>query len=1370
MAGDVLKDLESYVPQIRDLAGELNGITSTLNGIGNQAARAARQMRDLYDPSNYDGGFEKLTKDAKTFALQMTKLGASVTMKNFKGQLQEVEKGFKHLQQQGLSQMGILGKGLETTFRRMEATGKGFWRSLAKEAVISVKAMASEIFSFKNIFKLGMSVITASLGIVYKSINFVIDACKKAWQITVEWMNNLYAAAGSVAQSLGLSGKAVGQLRGQIESLYISESNLADSMADIATAASAVMTAFRDQTPVLDLTRDVFLMGKAMGISTEGAAKLVFYFDRAWGVKTSKERRLFVSEQLDFANKIGVPHKEMMETLETQKDLISRLGNDGVVAIHRLTAASKAFGISQEKIVTSMAKFDTLEETIPTINKINMLTGAAIDPFLVFAETDPTKKFTYMMESIRRSVGDWKSVDKWTKLSLANITGFTESEMEVAFSAGNMQKAVDDLMKKGEASRKTTEAWNDAVMAAKSFFVSFDRLFRPLFSQISKIFAGLAPTLVKALRNVLTGFSVFLKSFSGKDKALNLLLYGKEDQGGSFSTAITNWSIKLKTILSDPGIHRRVTNFINNVRDTFNKAVEFINKLIEALQKRLPGMMDGFNAFFKTVVDRVQNMLEKIEEYKVLDTLEKVAKTVINLIKFIDQNKVMLLGVLGAFKLAGAVGGFQQAYGSIYGLRNVANATNANSIMGTNYASANAANAAIANAGFGSNNFTVAQRRGAGGRFIGEWGVTGYTPNQPGWGERAYAASQQPVRVGRVTGASRMGAGLGGVMAAGILGAQIYGMATQKERVKGSQIGGAAGGAILGGVGAFFGGPMGAMIGGMIGNTAGKWIGKMLDKEEHMLDSQMKIQDNLKNSINATLEIRAKAEKNFANSLEKLSEAARGSKEKLNSLNDITYLLASSWTEERDASQSGLKLDSKGRAALQEQLQTLLGLGVITKEQFEGLSSEGGTIPMTKEEMENMISKIQIYNSLESERIGILEQSPEILAKRKEKEEEKARKKAKKDIINTLEGAPTLTGQESTLSSIELKKTKSWVERFLPSDSGESGPYIYSQEQKNEALARRGLSYYETKGIDIKDSDTALLLDRLDPKQKKGLINGNTTDTLVKDFLETEGFLMASRDTGIINDLVNLNLKVKEQEELAATKSTKNMEELGDIINVAQNEFKTVGINLDDFPEDAKKAWIEANTQNTKAFKKMLEIGKRAEIAKWTAVQNPLNKLMEQQDLMAQIKDNPAALEAFISAMGQGQGGLVSFFNSLNSLGIIPATAAQGKLINDAWSAFHTDQSVYEKLDAEDLANNLYGAEPQMRDGGPIKTNTVLSTVTATGRLRPYATAGEPGNPESVVPDRKFARTINLNLTVPLTIDGKKITDVVVQRLIPLDV
>ena len=202
--------------------------------------------------------------------------------------------------------------------------------------------------------------------------------------------------------------------------------NLADSMADIANAASEAMQAFREVNLPRSLTDDIFKMGKAMGMNGKQAADLSFYLDKAWGMKGSKERKEFVNEQLQFAQDIGVPYKEITGTLTDQLDLVSRLGSEGVVAIHRLGAASKSFGISQDKIIANMAKFDTLEETIPTINKINLLTGAAIDPFLMFAETDPTKKFAHMFEQIRRGVGDFKNLDKWTKLSLANITGFSE--------------------------------------------------------------------------------------------------------------------------------------------------------------------------------------------------------------------------------------------------------------------------------------------------------------------------------------------------------------------------------------------------------------------------------------------------------------------------------------------------------------------------------------------------------------------------------------------------------------------------------------------------------------------------------------------------------------------------------------------------------------------------------------------------------------------------------------------------------------------------------------------------------------------------------------------------------------------------------
>lgn len=1303
MAGNVLNDLESFVPQIRDLAGELNGVTKALGSVGSNARAAAGKMRDLYDPTNFGGGFEKLALDAKSFNQQLEKLGHAQTFRNFKDQMDNVKEGFKQMQQVGLQQMGILGKGFESTFKRMEATNKGFWRSFGKEIAISIKGALSEILSFRNIFTVAMSVITASLNIVYKTINYFIDACKKGWEITVNWMNNLYAAAGGVAQSLGLSSQSVGKLRGQIESLYIAESNLAESMGDLANAASAVMTAFREQSPATALIDDIFLMGKAMGMTNESAAKMIFYFDKAWGVKGSKERRAFVGEQLDFANKIGVPHKEMMETIAQQLDLTSRLGRDGVVAIHRLTAASKAFGISQEKIVSSMAKFDTLEETIPTINKINLLTGAAIDPFLVFAEKDPAKKFVYMMENIRRSVGDWKDVDRLTKSSLANIIDFSEHEMEIAFEAGNMQTAVDDLMKKGIADKKTTEAWNDTVKAAKSFFVDFSRPFRPLFSQISKIFMGLAPSLVTALKNVLTGFSSLLRSVTGKDKGLNLLLYGKEEQGGGFAHAIKKWSEGLKRLLQSGTFQDRVLTFVNNMRDTFLKAVEFINKLIDKIKDRLPDLMDKFNAFFKMVVGRVEEVLSKIEKYNVLGTVESVAKTLFKLIKFIDQNKVMLLGVLGAFKLTQAIGGFQQAYGSVYGLRNVA-ATNM--IGKGGFANKAAAQSALLGMGLNPDMFTFGgTRKGDPARTA---HIRGFNSSyRASWGERAYIASQKPARIGGLTGASRMGAGLGGLMTAGVLGAQIYGMATQKERVSGSQIGAAVGGAALGAVGAFFGGPVGAMIGGIIGNTAGKWIGNKLDKTAQILEKQAKVSEGLDKNLEKIAISKLESEKKLNESLNKFSIGLEKAKVSINKLSSASDILQQSWRSRKDGS-GEIRMELSDYNELLPNLPDLLDAGLIDEYEFKKLSDPSGPVAMTNERFKNLIANIDKYNTLEAIRIRLMEKNPEIAEELKKRKSKAAYAELNRTELKNLSDALTSWNRSRGMFQPKLYKGTSGLMRSKAT-------------------------------LELFDKDFNLGKELLTGDfRKKGAVEA---------FFAQKGMETPQED--VLNDIANMNQSIYNQQQLIDMGINTTMEGVSEAMNKHSEIMEDTNEVIANFPKDQQALYVAGMKDASEHFQKLIQDGKEKEMKKFNVVQEGMNKILTTGAIKDIIKGDSDLAASFARSMGSQQD-MISFFSSLkNNPKIILSpeeNSAISRMIED-WNK----------------------PVEQFADGGAIRTNTVLSTVTASGRLRPYATAGEPGNSESVVPDRKLARTVNLNLTIPLTIDGKKITDVVIQRLIPLD-
>ena len=825
-------------------------------------------------------------------------------------------------------------------------------------------------------------------------------------------------------------------------------------------------------------------------------------------------------------------------------------------------------------------------------------------------------------------------------------------------------------MKKKSVIKDTTAAWNDAVIAAKSFFVDFDRLFRPLFSQISKIFMGLAPSLVKSLQMVLKGFGNFL---NGATSPIKDLLFGEQ----GFSSALEKWAKDAMELLSRKDIQEKAANFIRDMKKTFINATGWINKMIDALKERLPGLMDQFKTFFNMVVDKVQDVLKKIEKHNVLGTLESGAKLLFKAIDFIVKNKITLLSLFGAFKAFSFLSAIQSGAMASKNLRNIAQLQAIENVTNRTFKTEAAARNAAMSTGLGQN---FAAPRKDKGRYVVDY-------NYPGPTAADKRAQWWGSKFGRTTRAG-FGGGLGMTALTGAM-----------QIATGNKAGGI--GAIAGGaIGAIFG-PMGAMIGSTIGSFAGPALVKLFDKNAKIAERQEISAKKINDELVASMNDRRLAEDKLEESLGRLTKGFEDGRRKANSLFDgFDYL-------KRGLSENGktIQILKEDFNNVGETLKNLADAGFLTKEELDKLSQPGGSINKTNEELEAMIKKIANYNWLEELRINIISKSPEIIEAVKKKKEKLSEDKILKDqiaAVRRLKGATRI---------------------------------IEGRDEENSYIGS-----INTRDILNKSGATPALL--------KQLFAGEINEHSVKVFMKKVGYT-GTGAWGATDAVVKDFQMMKKQYE-----AKKNMEALGinesltDVSNSLEN-FNKTGNNLN---KELSGFGKEASTEIAKGVK---------------AANDKYLKYVRDLDLQKAnaITDSQAALTSILKDK-----------DAVNNLNSMPELANQiwanmdnplalARILED-----ETNRSILyidnEEIEAVRAAGRKFNEVPAYADGGPILTNTVLSTM-ENGRLRPYATAGEPGNPESVVPDRN--KTVSVNLTIPVYLDGKKLTDVIVNRILPLN-
>ena len=515
-------------------------------------------------------------------------------------------------------------------------------------------------------------------------------------------------------------------------------------------------------------------------------------------------------------------------------------------------------------------------------------------------------------------------------------------------------------------------------------------------------------------------------------------------------------------------------------------------------------------------------------------------------------------------------------------------------------------------------------------------------------------------------------------------------------------------GAIAGGVlGSFFG-PMGAMLGSTIGSFAGPALVKLFDKNAKIAERQEISAKKINDDLVASMNDRRLAEDKLEKSLGRLTKGFEDGRRKANSLFDgFDYL-------KRGLSENGktIQILKEDFNNVGDTLKNLADAGFLTKEELDKLSQPEGSINKTNKELKNMIEKIANYNWLEELRINIISKSPEIIEAVKKKKEKLSEDKILKDqiaAVRRLKGA-----------------------RRIKEGRGEENSYIGS---------------VNTRDILNKSGATPALL--------KQLFAGEINEHSVKAFMKKVGYTgkgaYGATDT-VVKDFQMMKTKYEAEKNMDITSINESMSDVSDSLE----NFNKTGNNLNkELSGFGKKASTEIAKGVKKANDKYLEYVRKLDLQKANAIsdsQAALTEILKDKDAVDVLNSWPELANQIWANMDNPLA-LAQIFEDETNRMILRIDSEEIEAVRAAGRKFN---------EVPAIANEV----PAFADGGPILTNTVLSTM-ENGRLRPYATAGEPGNPESVVPDRN--KTVSVNLTIPVYLDGKKLTDVIVNRILPLN-
>tara|TARA_R110002153_G_scaffold120635_2_gene265916 strand:- start:108 stop:2405 length:2298 start_codon:yes stop_codon:yes gene_type:complete len=233
-----------------------------------------------------------------------------------------------------------------------------------------------------------------------------------------------------------------------------------------------------------------------LGVSADSSAKLMDHFHRAMGV--SQEMAADMTAQLVMLGKqVGITASKMAADFQASAGRLAIYGKGNIKVFKQLSAQAKATGLAMSTLLGISKKFDTFEGAADSAANLNAVLGTQLSTIELMNATD-AERIKMMKEQVQASVGNFDSLDKFTKMHIAKAMGLKDvgeaqrllnmSEAESAANASKMQEKADVQAKLAEATEKLVPLTQKLKIA----FMSFVMAFSPIIEIFTWLLGGLS--------------------------------------------------------------------------------------------------------------------------------------------------------------------------------------------------------------------------------------------------------------------------------------------------------------------------------------------------------------------------------------------------------------------------------------------------------------------------------------------------------------------------------------------------------------------------------------------------------------------------------------------------------------------------------------------------------------------------------------------------------------------------------------------------------------------------------------------------------------------------------------------------------------
>jgi hypothetical protein len=594
--------LEEFIAANTKMSQELQSVTQQSSAFFQLAAegasKAASEMKNVSDSS------ATTSQNIDSLTGAIIKQGKALEKAN-------KEAGFKKGGDGKNNVFEQLGKSSKVAKAGVIALGGAF--NLLGKAIKGAASVIGGIFD----------VLSTAVGAIKSIIGGVIDLASNAFETMVrmsdEVKNRMFEAAqaiekvketfgnlekGSGKQISGFVKKVMGMYSpGAVRQIFGSITEAADYALGLASSSAEMASLLSDQLE--DNATKIAMFAKGLGQTTEDfKAVMDMAYTTGESIDSIQESMLKFSQGIGKSLNLNV--KVLSKNLLLAAKDVKHFGKATVQSMAESAAYAMKMGVSLDKIVGVLDKFDTFESAAESVSKLSQAFGVNLDTMkLVEAET-PEERMEMLKDSFAAA---GKSLDSLSRRELsyaASLIGTDEATVKNMLSNRNQANSLDAIKDASAGVAKQTRSTGDIMEEAmkgiamslkqiqrssSGFFDAFlDGIFEGIFlsGPFQKVLANLAMALDAVFMAGKQLGMIIVSTFPGLKQMLDALAKFFDpkkigDLFGGFTTSFENFFKNLKNGTGD--VKDLFKDLFNGIKSYFLKqgpaGQEFLNGVSE---------------------------------------------------------------------------------------------------------------------------------------------------------------------------------------------------------------------------------------------------------------------------------------------------------------------------------------------------------------------------------------------------------------------------------------------------------------------------------------------------------------------------------------------------------------------------------------------------------------------------------------------------------------------------------------------------------------------------------------------------------------------------------------------------------------------